>query len=276
MMACIKHAFFFGGAFGPPAFMEGANAMNEEKFTGLAATYAKFRPGYPPELFHYLFTEVGIAPGKTIADIGAGTGIFSKFLAKEGCHVICVEPNPEMLALAKKELATYPLCRFVAAAAEHTTLAESSTDFVTVAQAFHWFNRENFRLECQRILKLGGKAVLVWNSRQRQAAITLENAAVNRQYCPDFKGFSGGIEEDPTFYGNFFKDGRCECRVFENQLLFTLESFIGRNLSSSYAPKQGSPQYTGYVKALESLFYRYGKGGVLAVPNAARSYVGAV
>ncbi|MFV0412021.1 MAG: class I SAM-dependent methyltransferase [Oscillospiraceae bacterium] len=250
--------------------------MNEEKFTGLAAVYSKFRPGYPADLLQYLHAEAGFAPGKTVADIGAGTGIFSKFLAEGNSPVICVEPNPGMLALAKQELALYPLCRFVQASAEHTTLPESSVNFVTVAQAFHWFNREAFRLECQRILKPGGRVVLVWNSREQRAAITVENAAVNRQYCPNFKGFSGGIQEDPAFYANFFKNGRCECKAIENNLLFTLENFIGRNLSSSYAPKQGSPQYKNYIKALEGLFNRYSKGGMLAVPNAAKSYMGAV
>ena len=36
---------------------------------------------------------------------------------------------------------------------------------MTVAQAFHWFDRTAFRLECQRLLKPGGRIALIWNDR---------------------------------------------------------------------------------------------------------------
>ena len=38
-------------------------------------------------------------------------------------------------------------------------------DLVTVAQAFHWFDRAAFRQECQRLLKPGGQVALIWNDR---------------------------------------------------------------------------------------------------------------
>lgn len=41
----------------------------------------------------YLYTEIGFTPSGMVADIGAGTGIFSKLLTARGAAVVCVEPN---------------------------------------------------------------------------------------------------------------------------------------------------------------------------------------
>ena len=44
--------------------------MNEEKFTGKADVYDKFRPSYPAKLIDWLYEKT---QAKTVADIGAGT-----------------------------------------------------------------------------------------------------------------------------------------------------------------------------------------------------------
>ncbi|MDL2220549.1 class I SAM-dependent methyltransferase [Eubacteriales bacterium OttesenSCG-928-N14] len=183
---------------------------SEKKFTGKSALYSKFRPSYPQSLLQYLYTDIGFQQSSTIADIGAGTGIFSKMLLEQGSQVICVEPNADMLCAAKRELADYPNCLYVHAMAENTTLPEQSVDFITVAQAFHWFDRSRFKTECQRILRPEGKVILIWNSRIENDALTLDNAKINKALCPNFSGFSGGSRQEPQAYADFFRDGRCE------------------------------------------------------------------
>ena len=54
--------------------------MNEEKFTGKAELYNKNRPSYPPRLVHWLFKKTNDVAA---ADIGAGTGIFTKSLSEK-------------------------------------------------------------------------------------------------------------------------------------------------------------------------------------------------
>ena len=50
--------------------------MNTEAFTGRAQAYMKARPSYPDEAMEYIY---GLAPmGAVFADIGAGTGKFTK------------------------------------------------------------------------------------------------------------------------------------------------------------------------------------------------------
>ena len=88
-----------------------------------------------------------------MADIGSECGIFSHQLLESGLHVIGVEPNDDMRKMAEQSLKLYSRFQSIKATAENTTLKENSVDLVTVAQAFHWFDKEAFKIECQRILK---------------------------------------------------------------------------------------------------------------------------
>lgn len=53
--------------------------MNENKFTGKAELYSKYRPSYPEKLIDWLYEMTN---AEAVADIGAGTGIFTSALLK--------------------------------------------------------------------------------------------------------------------------------------------------------------------------------------------------
>lgn len=55
---------------------------SKERFSNRVDSYTKYRPSYPQEVMDYLYDTVGL--DGEIADIGAGTGIFSKLLLKRG------------------------------------------------------------------------------------------------------------------------------------------------------------------------------------------------
>lgn len=54
--------------------------MNENKFTGKAELYSKYRPSYPEKLIDWLYEMTN---AEAVADIGAGTGIFTSALLKK-------------------------------------------------------------------------------------------------------------------------------------------------------------------------------------------------
>jgi len=250
--------------------------MNTEKFSGKAIIYERYRPKYPKEFIDYLYSELGFGENTAIADIGSGTGILSRQLLEKGSKVYCVEPNEDMRNMAESSLSAYSNFISVDGSAEDTRLDERSVDHITVAQAFHWFDAEKFRLECQRILKSNGKVVLVWNSRVKNSEVVTENMKICEKLCKSFKGFSGGQEAEPESFSTFFRDGVCDYRIFENNLTFDMDSFIGRNLSASYAPKQGDANYEQFVDELANLFIKYSVNGKLIMPNITRSYAGEV
>ena len=49
---------------------------SKERFSNRVDSYTKYRPSYPQEVMDYLYGTVGL--DGEIADIGAGTGIFTK------------------------------------------------------------------------------------------------------------------------------------------------------------------------------------------------------
>lgn len=252
--------------------------MNEEKFSGMADVYAKYRPAYAASLYDFLYSELGFSTQSTIADIGAGTGKFCKPLLERGSNVICVEPNADMFRQLNAELSIYNNMSAKCCSAEHTALASNSIDFITVAQAFHWFDPVRFLAEAKRILKPQGLVVLIWNVRDHEADIVKQQAEINKKYCPAFTGFSGGFGmADPSRFSGFYRDGVCFSKAFQNDLLFhSKESFIGRGLSSSYALKRGDPAYEDFVAALSQLFDAHQSGGALVIPNASVAYWGEV
>jgi len=246
------------------------------RFTGKAAIYAEYRSTYPPQYIDYLVSSSSLTPEHRIADIGSGTGILTRQLLNRGLQVSAIEPNADMRAAAESALQHYSGFSSFNGTAEQTELPDQSIDFITVAQAFHWFDKESFLRECRRVLKQDARVALVWNSRVSTSELIMANWEICKAYCPEFIGFSGGIEETPAIYQQFFRNGEYEYRQFENPLTFDLNSFIGRNLSASYAPKQTDEQYDPFVQALTELYAKYSKDDVLVMPNATRSYMGKV
>ena len=128
---------------------------NKERFTNKVGNYLKYRPSYPQEFIDYLVSEVGLSRSSVAADIGAGTGILTRLLADKVKTIYAVEPNLKMRTACENYCDMVENFVAIDGSAEDTTLANNSVDFISVAQAFHWFDRTKTKLEFQRILKKG-------------------------------------------------------------------------------------------------------------------------
>lgn len=248
---------------------------SKEKFTNKAANYAKYRPSYPAEFIHYLLFEVGLL-NSVVADIGAGTGILTKLLASSVSKIYAIEPNYQMRSACIKYCGAYDNVFVKDGSAEEMGLNNNSIDFITVAQAFHWFDKNKCKTEFQRILKKNGKLILVWNKRVTGSEFIKENDELCRLLCPEFKGFAGGSETNPESENEIFKDKHCEYKVFDNDRLLTLEEYIGGSLSSSYAPSEQDDNYKEFKTGLKQLFVKYSHNDKLLIPNKTYSYVGEI
>lgn len=142
-------------------------------YSSQASTYAKGRPSYPVELHTWLRDTLGIQPGSTVIDLGAGTGKFTRLLKSMAVDVVAVEPVEAMRAEFTKSL---PDTRILDGTAESIPLESGAAQILTCAQAFHWFANERALAEIHRVLKPNGKLGLIWNVRDESvdwvAAIT--------------------------------------------------------------------------------------------------------
>src|SRR6266446_7678276 len=140
------------------------------RFSDRVENYVRYRPGYPPEVLELLRAECGLRQSHIGADIASGTGAFTRLLLANGNSVFAVEPNAAMREMGIQQLESLGSNRLVSVAgtAEETTLRSASVDFVTAAQAAHWFDLPRARTEFARILRPGGAegwCVLIWNER---------------------------------------------------------------------------------------------------------------
>ena len=246
-----------------------------KNFDGYADDYTAGRPSYAAKLIDSIFSRYGLSDKSFIADIGSGTGKFSRQLLDKGCVVYSVEPNDDMRRVAEAELSGYPNYNSICGDAENTTLESGAIDFVTTAQAFHWFDVQKFRTECNRILKENGKVALIWNVRDASDKLNQELYQIYSQYCPRFKGFSGGIVKDDPRIKEFF-GGYYDYLSFDNPLFFDKEKFIARSLSGSYSLKEGDAEYTEYMDAILDTFDRYAIDGIVKMGNESVAYVGSI
>lgn len=131
-------------------------------FSPQADAYARARPGYPPEMIPLLQELADIEPGDPVAEIGAGTGLFTRVLARQKLRVSAVEPNDDMSSKAPElEGVSWHRGTF-----EDTSLATASQVWALAAQAFHWADPERALPEIHRILKPGRCLTVLWNNRE--------------------------------------------------------------------------------------------------------------
>jgi SAM-dependent methyltransferase len=226
------------------------------RFSGRVENYVRYRPGYPPEVLDLLRTECGLQASHIVADIASGTGVFTRLLLENGNSVFAVEPNTEMREAGVHELESYPRLVSVAGTAEETTLRSASVDFVTAAQAAHWFDLPRARAEFARILRPEGWCVLIWNERRTATTPFLRDyEQLLLTYGTDYKEVRH--ERTTALIHKFFAPKLCQERVFSLCQQFDYEGTAGRLLSSSYVPLEGHPTHAPMMQELERIFHAH-------------------
>lgn len=232
-----------------------------------------YRPGYPPEALRTLKTECGLTPTDVIADIASGTGIWTRTLLENGNPVFGVEPNAEMRKAGERLLASFPRFTSIAGTAEAATLTDHTVDFVTAAQAAHWFNPKEAKREFVRILKPRGWLVLLWNERVTDSTDFLrEYEQLLLTYGTDYKEVRH--ERTTSAVNEFFDPNPYAEQVFNMRQEFDYAGAEGRLLSSSYAPGPEHPRHAAMLKELRRIFDAYSVKRRVAFDYKTRLYFG--
>jgi len=247
---------------------------SKQRFSSRVDDYARYRPGYPQAIEGLLQTRCGLAPGTRVADMGAGTGVFSRRLLAGGWCVSAVEPNAAMRVRAERELCSDHRFRSVDGSAEHTTLADRSVDLVTAAQAFHWFDPIAVGAEWRRILRPPGWTALIWNERDRRhSPFGRDYHALLLEYATDPKRVDREHDQPPRI-AQLFRDQPYRRETLSNRQVLDYEGLKGRLMSSSYAPQAEDPRHAPMIEALRALFQQHQLDGGVTFEYETRVYLG--
>jgi ubiquinone/menaquinone biosynthesis C-methylase UbiE len=249
-------------------------------FTKLAYDYSKYRPGYSPVVAKGLFRYVNIRQENfTVADVGAGTGIWSKYIIGQNIPCICVEPNEAMRKAGVEYTSAYANVTWQSGSAEDTGLADRSVNWVTMASLFHWVNTEVALREFNRILKPGGYFTALWNPRNIEGhAFHEEIEQMIYNMVPDLKRKSSGSKEHIedmneilTSTGDFTDVLFMEAPYTINR---TPEEYIGAWRSVNDIQAQAGPEK--FEKIIDMIPDKIKHTAVIPVPYVIRAWTAKV
>jgi SAM-dependent methyltransferase len=194
-------------------------------FASAADVYERARPSYPQDAIDWLVAQTGLGPGRTVVDLGAGTGKLTRLLLPTGARVVAVEPIAEMRAhISGAEV--------LDGTAETIPLPEGSADVVTVAQALHWFDQDRALPEIHRVLRDEGSLVIVWNMRDLDDPVQRGVEELLGPIRNDVPGQILGAWREPLASSTLF--GRATVREFTYEQQFTTDDLCDRVASTSF------------------------------------------
>ncbi len=153
----------------------------KDNFSTHSAEYARFRPGYPQQLFDFLFLLC--QNFDTAWDAATGNGQIAVGLAKRFGQVFATDISENQLANAQVR----PNIHYALGSAETPDFPDQHFDLVTVGQAAHWFQFDDFYRTVRRVLKPGGVLALVGYNVLKIDAPT--DAVINQLYHETLDGY---------------------------------------------------------------------------------------
>ncbi|KAJ6787861.1 hypothetical protein PWT90_09645 [Aphanocladium album] len=149
-------------------------------------TYAKTRREFSPRLYQAILDRHTSTGGMLdfLLDVGCGPGSAARSLAPSFLQAIGIDPSAGMIATARSlggVTQTAERIRFDISTAEDLgcdlspSVADSSVDLITAANAAHWFDMPRFWAAALRVLKPGG-SVALWTSSYDRAHASTPNA----------------------------------------------------------------------------------------------------
>ncbi len=234
-----------------PAKQKAAKKIDsKQRFDQFSDLYDKYRLPYNKDVLDKVIHYIGGAKGKSCLDVGAGTGILTRQLAKyDFAEVFSVEPNASMQQYSigrdkKKQIRHLDSAKN---SSEKTQLPRNSVDVIFVGTAIHWMHPAKTLKEFKHVLRPGGFLVDLTSGASGGATEDLmdlfQKHRVKMSTTRYKKGFTNYSNEFHTF-------------VSRKKLKLTEAQFVGLEMSMSTAPEAPA-----YKEGLHKIFATHAKVG---------------
>lgn len=192
--------------------------------------YAKYRPGPPITLYEKLKAlDVG-QPDQRVLDIGTGTGVLARQMARQGCKVTATDISEKQVLMAQALSTKENLeIDFKVCSSEEISFDENSFDIITANQCFLYFDLEKVIPIFNKILAPNGSLVIShfsWMPLLDSVAKASEELILKHNpnwsahsYKGDIKPSYPSLEKDFKYKSFFY---------YDEGIPFTKESWRGR------------------------------------------------
>lgn len=132
-------------------------------FKGTAPYYSTFRASYPSQLFEDIKEQFGSDHSGIALDLGCGTGNLSFGLAKYFHRVVAMDPDPEMIAEAKRIARKEKIVNidFRIGSSWDVTPELGSFQVTTMGESFHWMDRDQILSIVYNLSTKNGGVVII-------------------------------------------------------------------------------------------------------------------
>ena len=196
-------------------------------FGKTSKAYAKFRDIYPEEVFEKLH-DIGVGvQGSRWLDLGTGTGVIPRGLAKYGADIIATDISEQQITEAIALSKDYSNIKYEVLAAEDISYPEHSFDAVTACQCFWYFDPNTVVPVIKSLLKPGGVFLKLYMSYLKEESIAQDSNSIVKRINGNWKGASPALQDLNTHY---FEDPHTETMLVD--IPFTRESWHGRMMAS--------------------------------------------
>ena len=169
-------------------------------FDTIPEQFDRFRPKYSRELFAFLVDRAKIAPGKSVLEIGPGTGQATDPILKTGCDYNAIEFGEHLFAKMQEKYGSFPNFHIVNDDFITHDFGRRRFDMIYSAATIQWIPEEVAFSKTFELLKPGGVlAMMLTRSDYKtpnEALYARIQKLYDRYYKPDIPYTHGGFRYD--------------------------------------------------------------------------------
>ena len=185
--------------------------------------YAKYRDIYPQELFDRLYA-LGVGKrGTRWLDLGTGTGVIPRGLARYGADIYATDISEEQIAQGIKLSKGFTNIKYTVSSAEDINYLENYFDVITACQCFWYFDPQVIVQKISKMLKPEGIFVKVYMGYKLDDKIAEKSHKLVEKLNSNWDGSSVSLKDLEIHY---FPEPHIE--KFDVDIPFTRESWHGR------------------------------------------------
>ena len=198
-------------------------------FDTIPEQFDRYRPRYSADLFADLIGTAGIGPGRTVLEIGPGTGQATDPVLETGCDYLAIELGEHLCGKMKEKYGSFPNFHIVCGDFITYDFGNLKFDLIYSAASIQWIPEEIAFSKTFDLLKPGGMLAMMLTSGDYRTPNEDLYKKIQQVYAEYFRPETAYRDMHAPFrYENATKFGYVgfEKREFHGNRSFTADEYV--------------------------------------------------